>query len=247
MSDTWSPSQYEKFKDQRSQPFWDLLALVQGQEQRYVVDLGCGTGELTQGLHQKLKAKSTIGIDSSAKMLEKAESFKTPGLSFTKADIGTFVPSAKCDLVFSNAALQWLPNHRDLFIRLASFVAPNGEIAVQMPANHDHPSHRIAREIAGKDARETSVLPVEEYAELFHDLGFVQSHARVQVYGHPMEASEQVIEWVRGTTLTEYEKKFSPPDFEKFLAEYRKRLLGEIGVGPYFYAFKRILLWAKRA
>lgn len=244
MQDKWSPQQYEKFKEQRAQPFWDLLDLVQGRGFKKAVDLGCGTGELTKALHEKLNCGQTLGMDSSAKMLERAAAFVIPGLSFAQLDIQDFNDSY--DLVFSNAALQWVSGHRQLFPKLATLVNPDGEIAIQMPANHDHPSHRLAREIAGANAREVSVLPVEEYATILYTNGFPNPHCRLQVYGHPMPEGNSVVEWVRGTLLTDYEKKFSPADFEVFLNEYKKRLLAEIGTGPYFYTFKRILLWGKK-
>jgi trans-aconitate 2-methyltransferase len=159
-------------------------------------------------------------------------------------------------VVFSNAALQWVPDHRALFARLADALTPGGVLAVQMPANHDHPSHTIASEVArepdfaaelGGYTRESPVMAPEEYSQLLHDLGFARQHVRMQVYGHVLDSSADVVEWTRGTLLTDYEARMSAALFGAFLERYRERLRGTLGDGrPFFYAFKRILMRAAR-
>ena len=67
-SDTWNPAQYDKFQREREQPFFDLAAMVHQRAGMRVVDLGCGTGRLTRVLHERLNARETVGIDSSANM-----------------------------------------------------------------------------------------------------------------------------------------------------------------------------------
>jgi trans-aconitate 2-methyltransferase len=145
----WDPDQYERFKAERTRPFWDLLALVQPVPRGRVVDLGCGTGELTKGLHRVLEASETVGIDSSPSMLERARPFTGAGVRFEEGDIATWEP-APYDVVFSNAALHWLPDHRSLLARLTRALPVGGQLAVQVPANTDHPSHRVGMEIAGE-------------------------------------------------------------------------------------------------
>lgn len=132
-----------------------------------------------------------------------------------------------------------------------------GQLAVQMPANHDHPSHVLAhalarespfREALGGYARQTPMLPPEAYAALLHDLGFARQHVRLQVYGHVLPAAEEVVEWVKGTLLVDYERRMPAALYQQFLARYRERLLPVLGdARPYFYPFKRILLRAERA
>src|SRR6266508_6376244 len=107
MTDAWSPAQYERFKRERAQAFYDLLALLRPATSARVLDLGCGTGELTRELHEKLGARATLGIDSSAAMLEKAQAEPHAGLEFQKANILAFLPESSYDVVFSNAALHW--------------------------------------------------------------------------------------------------------------------------------------------
>jgi len=244
----WNRDQYERFKSERAQPFHDLLALIEHRPRMRVVDFGCGTGELTRELHHHLEAHETLGIDSSDTMLLKSGSFGSEMLRFERGDIEAFVTDRPYDLLFSNAALHWLPDHERLFARLVTFLAPHGQIAIQMPSNYDHPSHRVAAELApsfGIAPRSPSVLPPERYAETLHRLGFARQHVRLQVYGHLLPSSADVVDWVKGSTLTDYQSRLDAAAYDAFLRQYRERLLREIGeVQPYFYAFKRVLLWA---
>jgi trans-aconitate 2-methyltransferase len=248
---SWNPDQYERFKAERKQPFTDLLALVERRPNMRVLDLGCGTGELTCEMHETLGARETIGVDNSETMLAKA---RTGGLKpastleFRLGDIESFVPDRPFDLIFSNAALQWVRNHHRLLTRLAGFLAPNGQIAIQMPANDDHPSHATAAEVArsfGVEPRHDPLLPIDEYARLLDSLGFRRQNVRMQVYGHELESAESVIEWVKGTLLTDYEKRLGTR-YPQFLAEYSKTLLPRLGSSrPFFYTYKRVLILGK--
>jgi len=254
--DTWNPAQYERFRAEREQPFHDLAALVTKRPARRVVDLGCGTGVLTAALHRDLGAAETVGVDSSDAMLQRCAEIDVPGVRFERGDISTWEPDAPFDVVFSNAAVQWVPDHPALLERLTSMLAAGGELAVQMPANFDHPSHRLAAEMAqgapfagamGGYARTVPVLAPEAYATLLHELGFASQIVRMQVYGHVLESTDAVVEWVRGTLLTDYESRLSESLYQEFLAEYRQRLHDALGDHrPYFYPFKRILIWGRR-
>jgi len=242
----WSPEQYVRFKDERKQPFTDLLALVEKRPRMRVVDLGCGTGELTRELHDALAAEETVGIDNSETMLLKSGSFEGEMLRFEKGDIEAFVTDRPYDLVFSNAALHWVPNHEQLLVRLTNFLSVTGQIALQMPSNDDHASHRLAAELArdfGIAERPTYVLGIERYAELLHRLGYARQHARLQVYGHLLPSTDDVVEWVRGALLTHYESLLGDR-FAEFLSAYRERLRAVLGnERPYFYTYKRLLMW----
>jgi trans-aconitate 2-methyltransferase len=247
---SWDPAQYERFKAERAQPFRDLLALVERRSHMRAVDLGCGTGELTRELHEHLAAHETLAIDSSETMLQNAAAFATDGLRFEHGSIEAFDSDRPFDLIFSNAALHWIDDHERLFANLTAQLAPHGQLAVQMPANHDHPSHRIAADVAtsfGITARRTSVLAPEHYATLLHRLGYTRQHVRLQVYAHVLPTSRDVVEWTKGTTLTPFRDALSPARYEEFLADYTARVVAALGdEQPYLYRFKRILLWAAR-
>ncbi len=261
-ADPWDPARYERFATERNAPFYDLLALVRPVPSGRAVDLGCGTGTLTAALHRHVRARETLGLDSSAAMLERARSLAGGGLHFAQGDIAAFGAPApgqpggegRWDLVFSNAALHWVPDHPGLLGRLTATLAAGGQLAVQVPANHDHLSHLVAEEIAGEEPflsalggwrRVSPVEPPERYSELLERLGFVEQHVRLQVYGHHLAGPEQVVEWTRGTMLTDYQRRMPPELFEELLVCYRERLLPRLDRRrPYFYPFKRILLRA---
>jgi trans-aconitate 2-methyltransferase len=255
--DPWDPTRYNRFQRERAAPFFDLLGLVCRRPGMRVADLGCGTGELTRLLHRELQAAETLGIDSSPAMLRRSERFAGAGLRFAPADVAAWTPDGPLDLAFSNAALHWLPDHEALLARLTGMLAPEGQLAVQMPANHDHASHLIAGEVAAESPfREAlggfvrdpvPVMPPERYADLLARLGYAAQHVRLQVYGHRLGETADVARWVQGTLLTAYESRLPPDLYERFFARYRELLVARLGdARPYFFPFKRILLWARR-
>jgi trans-aconitate 2-methyltransferase len=257
-AERWDPDQYERFRVERAKPFWDMAALVQPCPGGRVVDLGCGTGELTRELHRLLKASETVGIDNSPAMLERSSAFAGAGLRFEEGDIATWEPEP-FDVVFSNAALHWLPDHRGLLARLTSALPVGGQLAVQVPANGNHPSHTVGMAIAEEAPfaemfaddpppdPATRVLAPEAYAELLDELGFGEQHVRLQVYVHHLPSSEDVLEWVKGTHLTYFRARLDDDLYDRYVERYRRRLLEEIGeTQPYLYTFKRILMWGRR-
>ncbi|HEX3947086.1 MAG TPA: hypothetical protein VHW47_05250, partial [Acidimicrobiales bacterium] len=122
-----------------------------------------------------------------------------------------------------------------------------------------HPSHRLAREVAAEAPfaaalapegpppdRGRSVLPPAGYAEILFALGAVEQDVRLQVYGHLLAGTAEVVEWVRGTLLTSFRQRLDGPTYEAFVGRYRQRLGEELGDRrPYFYAFGRVLAWAR--
>jgi len=248
--DTWNPDQYARFRAERQQPFFDLLGLVRAAPGMRVVDLGCGPGELTATLHRQLTAHETVGLDSSGAMIERTAAHAAPGLRFERGDIAAFSAEGTFDLVFSNAALHWVPDRPALLARLTAALRPGGQLAVQVPANNDHPAHVVAAALAtdlGIAPRTWPVLVPERYATLLDELGYVEQHVRLQVYGHHLATREDVLEWVKGTLLTDYERRLTPEAFAHYLELYRERLLPHLAdARPFFFPFKRILLWARR-
>ena len=253
--DAWNPQQYDKFKNERSQPAYDLLDLVQPVANANAVDLGCGTGEYTAALHKELNARQTAGLDSSGEMLKKAAGFAGGGLSFSIGDINTFDHPQAYDVIYSNAALQWCANHPDLFRRLHNSLKPGGQLAVQMPMNPDSPTHVLAtpmgmedkwRRLIGPYRKDEMMLKVEEYASLMFALGFREQRVFLNVYGHVLESREGVIEWVKGTLLTYFKSRLCGGDYDIFLEEFRERLFRELPDDrPFFYPFKRVFIWAR--
>ncbi|MCC5950667.1 MAG: methyltransferase domain-containing protein [Acidimicrobiia bacterium] len=254
--DTWDPDLYARFWEERRQPFVDLLALVDPVPGGRTADLGCGNGRLTLELHGHVGAATTIGVDSSAAMLAEADTEAVDGLQFVEGDLATWEPDAPLDVVLANASLQWVPNHPALFARLHAMLVPGGQLAVQVPANFSHPSHIVADEVGQQFglppvARFESVLTAEGYAALLDDLAFTDLTVRLQVYVHHLPSTRSVIEWVKGTLLTEHRRQLGSERFEQFLATYTEALLDTLGdpAGdrPYTHLFNRILLHGRRA
>jgi trans-aconitate 2-methyltransferase len=251
-ADTWDPSQYHRFAAERRRPFDDLLGLLQPVPGGTVVDLGCGTGELTAELHRRLGAAQTVGVDSSTAMLERAASQSAGGLRFEHGDLAGRAPVEPVDVVFANASLHWVPDHPALLASLVAGLAPSGQIAFQVPANHDHPAHTVAAELGAElglapVGAGASVLAPETYATVLHDLGLSTQHVRLQVYGFELPTASDVVEWTKGTLLTGYRAQLDDDAYDRFESDYRQRLHDRLGERrPYFYAFKRILAWARR-
>jgi trans-aconitate 2-methyltransferase len=219
------------------------------------VDLGCGTGKLTAVLHEKLGLGETLGIDSSPAMLQEADGFAGRGLRFAVGQLETFEPTAPLDLVFSNAALQWAENHEGLLRRYRKFLKPGGWLAVQVPANHRHLSHTAAADVAGEEPferalggyrRVSPVLEIDRYAEILVRAGFSDTQVQTRVYLHKLESRDAVVEWVKGTLLTDYQKRLSAELWPKFLERYRQKLLPALSPErPFLYPFLRTLFWAR--
>jgi trans-aconitate 2-methyltransferase len=263
MAADWDPVQYERFKEQRAQPFRDLVDLVRtdGPGFRRCVDLGCGTGELTAGAAGRLRCAEMVGIDNSPSMLTATQPHTSTTVRFEHGDIGGWTAPGDHDLVLSNAALHWVPDHPAVLARWVAALAPDGQVAVQVPANPDHPSHLSSVAVAHTepflsamggqpppDPVAVNVLRPEHYAELLFELGLAEQHVRLQVYPHVLPTSEHVVEWTRGTSLTRFFARLPDELHEPFVEAYRKELLSRIGEAkPYLFAFKRILMWGRRA
>src|SRR5579871_1697542 len=252
----WDPAQYHRFRREREAPFDDLVALVAPVPGGRVADLGCGTGELTARLHHHVRARETVGVDRSPEMLAQAKKQAAPGLRFEAGDIATFGGTGEWDVVASNAALHWVPGHEAVLARWAGALGRGGQLAVQVPANVDHPAHRIAAEV-GEEFAEAfggtpppdpvlSVLPPGRYAEVLDELGFADQLVRLQVYAHRLTSTAEVVEWLKGSSLTRFRSRLDDATYARLLERYRTRLLAEMGErAPYFYAFKRILIWGR--
>ena len=255
---TWNPQQYHRFQAARSAPARDLQAMIPDRGFGHIVDLGCGTGEQTLALARRFPGAAVLGLDSSAEMLAAAQAHLATNLTFSQSDIQTL--RGEYDLIYSNAALQWLPDHPALLARLWARLNPGGVLAVQLPANHDHASHRLLSETAADFAVElggfsrfgtaqgaSPVLTPARYAELLDGLGAVEITAISRVYPVVLPGAEGLIEWTRGTALVPYLSKLEEPDRQRFLDAYRARLTAEFPGERVYYAFTRVLFVAQRA
>lgn len=248
----WDPNLYHQFQSERAAPFFDLLELVEVRPNLYVVDLGCGSGELTRILADKLPASHVTGIDSSPQMLEKAASHISPNVTFQHGDQSNL--TGEWDLIFSNAALQWSENHAELISQLFTKLKPGGQIAVQIPSNHDHISHRIYRETADEDMfkfilqgfqRISPVLSVDDYARILYQCGGEKITAFEKIYPHILESADAVVDWISGTALVPYFERLGEHK-QDFVISIREKMRAAMPDTPVFYPFRRILFSAHK-
>lgn len=249
----WDPAAYRRFSNERFAPFEDLLALVRAGPGACAVDLGCGTGELTQLLAESLPGADVVGIDASAAMLEKAAPRARPGLRFERSTIEDLTGSF--DLVFSNAALQWCADHATLFARLYALLRPGGQFVAQFPAQQRPASYAAIAAIAAQEPFRTAlrgwlqpwpVLALEDYARLFADLGATGIAALERVYPHQLADADAVADWQSGTVLLAYRDRLSAGDYERFAGAVRARLRELMPERPVFFAFRRAFVAATR-
>lgn len=206
MGHTWDAETYLTFSDERSRPFFDLVSRVGATSPAYVVDLGCGPGNLTQILRQRWPRARVHGIDSSADMVEKARALADEGLTFDVADLRGFRPARPVDVLVSNATLQWVPGHLDLLADLAGALAPRGWLAFQVPGNFGSPSHRLLHELAADPrfaahcegvARPASHDP-EVYLARLAELG-LRADVWETTYLQVLPGPDPVLRWMQGT------------------------------------------------
>ncbi len=254
----WDPAQYERFRAERSRPFFDLLARVPELDVRHGADLGCGTGELTLELARRWPAARFWGVDNSAAMLARAQALPAqPGLGFVETDLARWRPDAPLDLAFSNAAFQWVPGHPGLLAHLASALAPGGVLAVQLPHNYHEPSHVAVRELLAEPAwrrrcPDPGPAPAaetpERYLELLRQLGFAVEMWRT-IYYHQLPGPEEVVEWLKGTRLRPVLSALAAAEQPAFLAELGERMAAAYPPQPgggVVFPFPRLFFVARR-
>jgi trans-aconitate 2-methyltransferase len=246
----WNPDQYGKFSAARRQPFVDLLALIGTGTSRGLraVDLGCGPGNLTRELADALPGSDVVGIDSSPEMIAAASAQARPGLQFQLCRIEDFAAAGGTDydLVFSNAALHWLPDHAPLIAGLWSRCKPGGQLAVQLPADDYNPMRRVFAEVAGW-RHQMGTLDISAYAEILFALGARDLTVFEKVYSHVLPDADAVLEWARGTALLPYLERLPPAQRQPYLDEVRRRLQLEYPRRPVFFPFRRIIFHARHA
>lgn len=251
----WNPETYLRFADQRGRPFFDLLARVGAESPRRVVDLGCGPGNLTQHLMRRWPDAIVEGIDSSTEMVAAA---RERGITARVGDISTFVIPSDTDVVVSNAALQWIPEHPELLMRWAESLDPGAWIAVQVPGNFDAPSHAAIRALAQLepwakvlgDFRFRNPKVVETpvcYAELLTAAG-CDVDVWETTYIHELHGEDPVLTWITGTALTPVRDQLTDEQWREFRAELIP-MLDEAypvrGDGTTFFPFRRIFVVAQ--
>lgn len=227
---SWNPKTYLAFADERTRPAAELLARIPSEGPKRVADLGCGPGNSTALLVQRWPDARVEGIDSSPEMIESA---KKSGVraDFVLADLAAWAPDTPCDVIFSNATYQWLPDHQSLLRRLMRFVATDGVFAFQVPNNQYAPSHTLMRDVAAQGPWAEKLADVRgifvEKAPAYFDI--MARHATsvdiwITEYLHVLDGEDAVFKWVSGTGLRPYLDALDDDERARFVAEYKARL-----------------------
>lgn len=257
---TWDPNRYLQFAEERTRPCRDLVTRIALDSPAKIIDLGCGPGNSTEVLAARWPAAELTGLDSSPDMIAKA-SQAAPDRRWIVGDIARWQAAAgeRFDLVFANAALQWVPDHALVYPHLLAQVADGGALAVQVPCNIDAPPHRVARELAASPPWR-DVFPaggVREWhvheAAFYYDL-LAPRATRIDLweteYFHVLPGVEAIVDWYSGTGLRPFLDALpSPADTERFLAEYRELLrpfCSRRSDGRILFPFRRLFLIAYR-
>lgn len=253
----WNPEQYLRFAAPRLRPALDLLARVsfEAPRPRTVVDLGCGTGSVTRLLAERWPAAEVTGIDSSAEMLARAAA-ETPRVRWVEGPLDRWTSPDGTDLVFTNAALHWIPDHPALVRHLARQVAAGGILAVQMPRNFDAPSHTAITETARTGpwqerlaplVRETPVLSPAEYYGLLEPFGDVDIWETE--YLQVLSGADPVKEWTKGTWLRPFLAALDGADARRFEEAYADRVRAAYPPrddGTTLFPFRRLFIVLRR-
>lgn len=257
MNSDWDPKTYLNFETERLRPARDLIAALPAVNPARIVDLGCGTGNVTALLQARFPDAAIEGVDSSDAMLDKARADGPANVTWTKADIAEWADGADpVPMIFSNAALHWLPGHRSLFPRLLKCVEPGGVLAVQMPDNFTAASHqRILRVLEELDLAYRPHWAIPPVATMDEYYDWLAPEARAvdlwkTHYMHRLRGKNAVREFVSGSALKPVLDAISGGLHEQFLARldalyasaYPKRDDGAI-----LFPFRRVFIVARRA
>ena len=253
----WDPKLYLEFSDQRARPASDLIAQIRLENPTRLIDLGCGTGNSTEQLHSRWPNAEVTGLDSSAAMLARARQ-NHADWRWIESSVENWQPETSCDLIFSNAALHWVPNHRELFPRLLNSVAPGGALAVQMPYNFESPAHVTMKKVAadpcwsGKLDGASERAHVEPMSFYYDALRRIASAMNIweTVYLQIVDGPRAVFDWVRSTAMRGYLDRLSDDAqqnvFQQMcLREFQKSYIAD-DQGKVLFPYRRMFIIAYR-
>jgi len=256
---TWDPDQYLQFAEERTLPCRDLVKRIELNDPGRIIDLGCGPGNSTAVISERWPGARITGLDSSSEMIAAARSSQ-PRNNWIVGDITAWAEAndQAFELIFSNAAMQWVGDHSSVFARLMRHVASGGAFAAQMPGNFDASAHLLMRELAASPAwRDRFPKGVREWH--VHDLQFyydvLSPHARridlwATEYIHVMPESGAIVEWYRGTGLRPFLNVLgTESDRDRFTSEYGQRLrtaYSQQADGRVLFPFRRLFMVAYR-
>ncbi|MFV0494603.1 trans-aconitate 2-methyltransferase [Mycobacterium sp.] len=251
----WDPDVYLTFADHRGRPFYDLLSRVGADRARRVVDLGCGPGHLTHYLAQRWPDAVIEAIDSSPEMVAAA---RARGIGATTVDVRDWSPAPDTDVVVSNAALHWVPEHCDLMVKWVGELSQGSWLAVQVPGNFEAPSYAAVRALARRESYAkamrdipfrvgAAVQPPAYYADLLMAAG-CRVDAWETTYLHQLTGEHPVLEWITGTALVPVRDRLDDQAWEEFRRELIPLLADAYPARPdgtTMFPFRRVFIVAQ--
>lgn len=252
----WDPRQYGQFADERSRPFLDLINRIGASSPRRVVDLGCGSGELTALLAARWPEAIVEGIDSSEEMISSTAPHDRVMLRV--GDVMSWTPPPDVDVVVSNATLHWVPTHRELLASWAAALPPGGWLGFQVPGNFDSFSHTLLRSLAESRRWASSLVGIlrhdnavgtpEQYAGILLAAGLL-ADVWETTYVHVLHGPDPVLEWLRGSALRPVMAALPPESYALFEEELAAQLRNAYPATPQgtLFPFRRIFAVAHRA
>ena len=260
VSPTWDANLYLKFADHRLRPALDLMGRLDDPATGAIYDLGCGAGNVTRILAERFpQAEAIVGVDSSEDMLAKARTQTSdPRVSFAEGDLAHFQPGKPPAVLFSNAAYHWIEGHIDLFPGLLKLLPSGGQLAIQMPRNHDSPSHTLMHKAAAagpwkdKLAQVKGIRPVFEPGRYYDVLKPLCSDLEIweTVYQQPLTGKEPVAQWTAGTGLRPYMAVLDEAEQKGFYETYAGMTAEAYPTRPdgiTLFPFRRLFIVARKA
>ena len=251
----WNSEQYLKFADERTQPSIDLVNRIHIKSPRKIVDVGCGPGNSTQVLAERFKGAQVLGVDNSPGMIDTAKKAH-PELKFKLCDASKDLPGlgSGFDIVFSNACIQWVPNHHKLLRDMMALLKPGGVLAVQSPLQRELLIYQIVCEIASGQkwsGRFTGTdrfynLKQSEYFDLLAEISSEFSMWET-VYYHRLKSHNDILEWYRSTGLRPYLNALDEAEQAEFLRDVLVKVSQQYPVqknGEVIFRFPRLFFIA---
>lgn len=252
---TWEPQTYLRYSEIRFRAGLDLIARIPKSDYATIYDLGCGTGHLTRILADTFPSSKVIGIDSSPEMLAEARR-EFSAMSWQEADVNSWHPPGPPDLIFSNAAFQWVPAHETLFPSLLQMLRPGGALAIQMPRHFESPSHLELKDLVQQREWRAQLEPLllapvpspESYWR------WLSPHARnvdlwETIYLQVLEGADPVVNFMRGTALRPFLTALSADAGARFVDAFAKRMAAAYppqANGQTLFPFRRMFMVAQR-
>jgi len=248
----WDPEKYNSFKQERYQPFFDLIDHIHERQAMKILDLGCGTGELTGILADKFPGSEILGIDSSTEML--ADAPIREGLEFNLTSIEEQITKKeKWDLILANASLQWVDEHQKIFQQIIASLNEGGQLAVQMPSQNENALNQLMFGLVSEEPFASSldhwkkfspVLSMDDYTRILFDHHAKDICIYQKIYPVIASSHQVLFDFISGSALIPYMERFDETIKEQFKKIYMDRIRQKFPKLPAVYAFRRLIIYA---